>query len=331
MAEHPNLAAGSTRHLVAPELRPALENVPSFDFTPEVLDFIRAGGGRPEDFQPPPIPPVLEPFVPEERYVPGPKGAPEVRVLIYTPPGKSEGPRPAFFHVHGGGYVIGNPEINDISNRATVAALGCVLVSVDYRLAPETRFPGALEDCYAALKWLYENAESLGVDRDHIAIGGESAGGGHAASLAILARDRGEVPICLQLLDSPMLDDRTGSAHDPHPYCGEYVWTPSNNRFGWAALLGIEPGGVDVPEGAVPARTEDLSGLPPAFILVGGIDLFLEEDLEYARRLARAGVPIELHVIPGAFHGFFMAGPDAPQVRAAFAMRNEALARAFAQ
>jgi acetyl esterase/lipase len=107
--------------------------------------------------------------------------------------------------------------------------------------------PGALEDCYAALKWLAAQADPLGIDRSRIAIGGESAGGGHAASLAILARDRGEIPICLQLLDSPMLDDRTGSVSDPHPYCGEFVWSPASNCFGWRALLGVDPGGPEVP------------------------------------------------------------------------------------
>jgi acetyl esterase/lipase len=135
-------------------------------------------------------------------------------------------------------------------------------VSVDYRLAPETRFPGALEDCYAALVWLHAQAEQLGVDRARIAIGGESAGGGHAAALSILMRTRGEVPICFQLLDSPMLDDRTGSSRDPHPYCGEFVWTPASSRFGWHSLLGVEPGGPNVPTEAVPARAKDLSGLP---------------------------------------------------------------------
>jgi triacylglycerol lipase len=202
---------------------------------------------------------------------------------------------------------------------------------VDYRLAPETRYPGAVEDGYAALLWLSANAEQLGVDRARIAIGGESAGGGHAAALAIVARDRGEVPICLQVLDSPMIDDRTGSTSDPHPYCGEFVWTSVNNRFGWRALLGVEPGGPQVPTAAAPARLENFAGLAPAFILVGALDLFMEEDVEYARRLIRAGVPAELHVIPGAFHGFGAAGGTAPQVQTALRLRREALARAFRQ
>src|SRR5262249_24598873 len=133
----------------------------------------------------------------------------------------------------------------------------------------------------------------------------------------------------LQLLDSPMLDDRTGTTSDPHPYCGEFVWTPSSNRFGWRSLLGAEPGSSDVPADAVPARAVDLSGLPPTFIAVGALDLFLEESLEYARRLILAGVPTELHVVPGAYHGFQVTGGAAPQVRSHIRLRTEALARAL--
>jgi triacylglycerol lipase len=127
-----------------------------------------------------------------------------------------------------------------------------------------------------------------------------------------------------------MIDDRTGSISDPHPYCGEFVWPAANNRFGWHALLGIEPGSDEVPVGAAPARVADLSGLPPAFIAVGALDLFLEENLEYARRLIRAGVPTELYVTPGAYHGFGVAGDNTPQVNNNRRLRRDALARAFA-
>jgi acetyl esterase/lipase len=322
-----------TRRLVAPELLPLLDFLPSFEFNEQVLQAIRAGIG--EDPKRPPLSPEQQAVACEQRFIPGPPGAPDVRLLVYTPPGplKKIGAstmRPAYLHMHGGGYILGNPEINDASNRSFAAELDCVVVSVDYRLAPETRFPGALEDCYASLMWLHSNAGQLGVDLSRIAIGGESAGGGHAAALAILARNRGAGQICLQLLDSPMLDDRTGSASDPHPYCGEFVWTANSNRFGWRSLLGVEPGGPAVPAEAVPARVADLTGLPPAFITVGALDLFVEEDLEYARRLIRSGVPAELHVIPGAFHGFGVAGGQAPQVQACIRLRRDALARALA-
>src|SRR4029077_17645569 len=145
--------------------------------------------------------------------------------------------------------------------QRTAQSCNCVVVSVEYRLAPETPFPGALEDNYTALRWLYANAETLGVDRNRIAIGGESAGGGHAAALAIAARDRKEVPVIFQLLIYPMLDDRTGSSRPVPPHIGEFIWTAQSNVFGWSSLLGVPAGSAKVPAGAVPARVEDLSGL----------------------------------------------------------------------
>ena len=314
----------STHHLVAPELLPGLEFFPNMDFSLG-LDLIRAGmDGR----EMPPLPPELESVTCEEVFIPGLNSAPDIRLLVYTPPGEASGPLPAVCHVHGGGYVIGTADVGDFSNRATALAVGCKIVSVDYRLAPETRWPGALEDCYAALCWMAENAADLGIDASRIAISGESAGGGHAAALAIHARAQGGPAICLQLFDAPMLDDRTGSGHDPHPHVGEFVWTPDKNVFGWEALLGVKPGGPDVREEMAPARTADLSGLPATFITVGALDLVLEEDLEFIRRLTRVGIPAELHVIPGAYHGFGAAGPS-PQVALLSQLRNAALTRAF--
>ena len=317
--------AGS-RHLIAPELIAWLEYFPDLDFRLG-MEVFRSGFSA-RDL--PPLPPELAVVSCTERLVPGSEGAPAVRVLHYVPPGQVEGPRPAVLHVHGGGYILGNPEINDGLNRATALAMNCVIVSVDYRLAPETTWPGALEDCYAALNWLATNAGELGVDPARIAVAGESAGGGHAAALALYARDRGGPAIRFVLLDSPMLDDRTGSTSDPHPYCGEFVWTPEKNRFGWSAMLGMEAGSDEVPESAVPARASNLVGLPPTFISVGSLDLFAEENLEFARRLTRAGVPVELHLIPGAYHGFGMA-QGSPQVTQVEGLRRAALARAFAK
>lgn len=317
------------RALVAPELRAALEAFPVFDITPEFIAYLRSGGPIQASFERPPLTQAQQRVRCEERRTPGLNGAPDVRMLVYTPAESASAPRPAVLHMHGGGYVLGNPELNDASNRSLASELNCVVVSADYRLAPETVFPGALEDCYAALLWLHRQAGELGVDASRIAVKGESAGGGHAAALAIHARNRGEVAICLQVLDSPMLDDRTGSAADPDPGRPFVTWSDKNNRFGWASLLGFEPGGPQTPEGAAPARVADVSNLPPAFILVGALDLFAPECLEYARRLMRAGVPVEAHVIPGAFHGFGMAGEAAPQVRETLRLTNAALARAF--
>jgi acetyl esterase/lipase len=293
----------STRHLVDPELAALLEVMPGMDFAAQGIDQVRAQmAERRASF---PIPPGL-PQNQEARTVPGPAGAPDVKVLVYRPL-NATGPLPAILHVHGGGYVLGDASMNEIKHRVLAEELGCVIVSVDYRLSPETAHPGPVEDCYAGLKWLHDNAGTLSVDRKRIGVMGESAGGGLAAALALLARDRGEIPLAFQHLIFPMLDDRTCTHPDPHPYVGEFIWGPAQNHFGWASLLGAQPGGDDIHYHAAPARAPDLAGLPPTFISVGALDLFLEEDLEYARRLTRVGVPVELHVYPGAYHGYHAA------------------------
>ena len=227
-----------------------------------------------------------------------------MHVYVINAGDASGGPRAAIVHIHGGGFITGDAKSAIRSLQETALALNCVIVTVDYRLAPETRFPGSLEDNYAALKWLYANASELGVDRNRIAVMGESAGGGHAAMLAIAARDRGEVPLIYQALIYPMLDDRTGSTRKMPPYMGMVIWSADDNRYGWTSLLGVPAGSRKVPYGSVPARVENLNGLPPAFIGVGSIDLFADEDVEYARRLLNAGISTELHVVPGAFHAF---------------------------
>lgn len=181
---------------------------------------------------------------------------------------------------------------------------GCVIVTVDYRLAPETSDAGSVEDNYAGLKWLHASTATLGVDRARIGVMGESAGGGHAALLAIAARDRGKVSLAFQCLTYPMLDDHTGSSVAAPPSVGRIIWTAQDNRLGWEFSLGMEPGTPNVPANAVPARVSDLGGLPPAFIGGGSIDLFVNEDIDFAQRLNNAGVSTELVVVPGAFHGF---------------------------
>jgi acetyl esterase/lipase len=231
--------------------------------------------------------------------------------------------------IHGGGYIMGSADAEAAMAISIVSELGCAVVAPDYRLAPETPFPGPVEDCYAALKWLSAQADTLGIDARRIAVGGSSAGGGLATALTLLARDRGEVAIKFLFLIAPMLDDRTVTHPTPHPYTGEFIWTPEANRFGWASLLGHEPGGADVSPYAAPARATTLEGLPATFINVGALDLFLEEDMEYARRLMRAGVPTELHVYPGAYHGFRMVA-NAQVTQAAQRDQLAALKRALA-
>jgi acetyl esterase/lipase len=293
----------TTRNLVDPELVPQLDRFPVLTLTPESLPHMRALLAELSN-QPSADMPDFSAITVSEHYVPGAQGAPDVRVLLYLPPATA--PLPALLWIHGGGYVLGSADQDDLQVKSLMLSAGCAAISVDYRLAPETPFPGGIEDCYAALRWLYTQAEALGIDATRIAIGGASAGGGLAAGLGLLTRDRGEVPLVFQLLIYPMLDDRTAAVSEPHPYVGEYVWTPQANHFGWSALLGREPGASDVSPYAAAARAEHLEGLPPTYLSVGSLDLFLEENLEYARRLMRAGVPTELHVYPGAFHGFNM-------------------------
>lgn len=238
----------------------------------------------------------------EDVHVPGPKQAPAVRVRVYRA-SHVRAPAPALLWIHGGGYVIGRPEMDDELCVDFARELGIVVVSVDYRLAPEHPFPAPLEDCYAALHWVFSNAEALGIVRERIGIGGASAGGGLAAALAQLAHERREHRLVMQVLVYPMLDDRTTARVDIED---KHLrgWNQPSNVFGWQSYLGQAPNGPDAPKHAVPARCEDLSGLPPAWIGVGTCDLFHDEDLAYAERLKAAHVPCEFVVVPGAFHGF---------------------------
>ncbi len=315
----------NSRHLIDPELAVVLEQVPpSPPLTTESLPMIRAGSaallaGRPV--------PECPGRTVSERLVPGPEGAPDVRVLLYGPTERTQ-PTGGLLWLHGGGYISGSVDAEDIPVRELAAELGCVVVSVNYRLAPETPHPGPVEDAYAALKWLHDHASELGVDRERLAVAGSSAGGGLVAALALLARDRGEIPLAFQALNAPMLDDRTVLENPPHPYTGEFIWTRAANRFGWTALLGQEPGSDGISPYAAAARAENLEGLPPTFIAVGALDLFLEENLEYARRLIRSGVPTELHVYPGTFHGYQMVS-HAQVTQTAMRDRLSALRRAL--
>jgi acetyl esterase/lipase len=274
---------------------------------------------------PPPPPPLATPPV-RQALIPGRADAPPVRIFIIDG-GSGTGLRPAILHTHGGGYILGSPR-GDLPNLQRIAAQqGCLIVSVDYRLAPETRYPGSLEDNYAGLRWLYDQAERLNVDRGRIVVMGESAGGGHAAALALAARDRGEVPLAGQVLVYAMLDDRTGSARRTPPHEGVYIWTPELNALGWSALLGAPAGSGAVPAGAVPARAASVAGLPSTFIGVGALDLFVAEDVEYARRLLDAGVATELLVVPGAFHAFQFVVPTAAVSRRFSQAIDNALSR----
>jgi acetyl esterase/lipase len=249
----------------------------------------------------------------ENIHVPGHDGRTRIRLRVYGPK-SSAPPTPVLVWLHGGGYVIGRPEMNDVCCAQYVRELGITVVSVDYRCAPKHPFPAGLEDGYSALKWIESHSQALGVDAKRIAVGGESAGGGLAASLVQLAHDRQEVRPVFQLLVYPMLDDRTALRTDVDDR-SNVTWNQKSNRFGWESYLGKKCGAGDVPEYAVPARREDLSGLPRAWIGVGTVDLFCEEDMAYARRLKECGVECEIYTVRGAFHGFDRFAPQAPVAR----------------
>ncbi|WLW51654.1 alpha/beta hydrolase [Streptomyces sp. YU58] len=234
--------------------------------------------------------------------VAGPEGAGRVPVWIYTPRG-GDGPRAALVYLHGGGFCLGGVELSHGGCAVFAAETGAVVVSVEYRLAPEHPFPAGLEDAYAAFVWTVEHAAGLGVDAARVGVGGDSAGGGLAAAVSLVARDRGGPAPCFQYLGIPALDDRLGT-----PSMRAFTDTPGLRRGDveviWDHYLGGPGvrGGEDVSRYAAPARAEDLAGLPPAYVAVCEFDPLRDEGLDYAHRLVRAGVPTELHLFPGTFH-----------------------------
>jgi acetyl esterase/lipase len=261
----------------------------------------------------------------EERAVPGPDGSPDVTVVVCRPTAAT-GPVPALYNTHGGGMVAGTARDALHTVLDLAASVGAALVSVEYRLAPETPHPGPVEDSYAGLVWTAGHADELGIDAGRIVLVGGSAGGGIAAALALLARDRGGPALAGQLLKCPMLDDRNDTP-SASQMAGTRMWNRQANAVGWTALLGDARGGPDVSPYAAPARATDLSGLPPAFIDVGSADTFRDEDVAYATRIWQAGGVAELHVWPGGYHGFDGIAPDAAISRAAVAARATWLAR----
>lgn len=262
----------------------------------------------------------------EDRDVPGPDGAPPVGVRIYRGARTPATGAAALLWIHGGGMVMGDLDQSDAYCADVADTLGVVVVSVDYRVAPEHPYPAPLEDCYAALRWLGASTGALGVDVARVAIGGSSAGAGLAAGLALLARDRGEVAVCYQHLIYPMLDDRNITASS-HAIVDPRVWNRTSNLAGWNAYLDGRAGFADVPAYAAPARATDLAGLPAAYVCVGTLDLFRSEDIEYAQRLIEAGVRTELHIYPGVFHASPTYIAQAAVSKRWTADQREALAR----
>jgi acetyl esterase/lipase len=271
----------------------------------------------------PPLPPTTTVF--EDRVVPGPDGEPDVTVRVFRPANASP-PVPAVYWIHGGGFMFGSALTEDARLSRWAEEFGCVVVSVEYRLAPEHPYPAPLEDCYAGLLWTARHADELGVDPGRVVLAGASAGAGLAAGLALLARDRAEVSVAYQLLIYPMLDDRNVT---PSSNLDTVVWTRDANVLGWRAYLGARHGQDAIPPYAAPARATDLTGLPPAFIGVGTLDVFRDEDIAYALALLGAGVETELHVYPGAPHGFEMVVAETAVARRCQRDIDDALARAL--
>jgi acetyl esterase len=305
----------TTRHLVDPQIAPMLE-MPALDLTDEALPEIRANPLFTGELVPPPPFPVSEAFAPVA-------GGPAVRLVIMNPPSTATN-RGAILHLHGGGMVVGTADRAVADKPQLALEHDCVVVSVDYRLAPETPFPGPQEDNYAALHWLVAHAAELGVDPARIVVMGESAGGGLAASLALMARDTGGPKLAGQVLIYPMLDWRTGGPDCPYGnrHTGEWIWTRDKNRFGWEALRGDYQPTDARSAWFSPALAHDLADLPPAYISTGALDLFVDENLAYARRLIDGGVPTELHVYPGAIHAFEMVPDTSLAEQAAMDLRR---------
>jgi acetyl esterase/lipase len=257
---------------------------------------------------------------------PSPNGRDNVRVRLYEPAGR-RGTLPAILYIHGGGFTTGTPELYDFLCDPLAEDIGAVVASPDYRLAPEHPFPAGPEDCYSALVWLAGAAGELGIDPGRIAVVGTSSGGGFAAAVALMARDRGAVPLAFQMALNPCLDDRhlTASSHE---IVDRRAWNRAKSIDGWQSYLGPAFGG-DVHPYAAPARAGDLRGLPPAYLSIGTLDPMRDETVAYAARLLEAGVPTELHVYPGAFHGFDVVARHTSLSRDAIECQTKALLRAL--
>ncbi len=294
--------------------------IPGFSFGPKLASWLGPRGRRP-------APPTVADVTVEDIDVPASGASPAVSLRLYRPK-HAPSPMPAYYWMHGGGFIIGQPEQDEWSSLALARELQITVAAVRYRLSPAHPAPAAVEDAYAGLRWLFAQAPALGLDPSRIAIGGASAGGGLAATLALVAHDRQEVRPRFQLLVYPMLDDRTATRTDLD-LSHVRVWTQGSNVFAWTSYLGHAPGIATTSPYAAAARREDLRGLPAAWIGVGSLDLFHDEDLAYARRLEASGVPCEVHVVPGAFHGFDALFRNAPVSKAFWAEQARVLKAAL--
>jgi acetyl esterase/lipase len=310
-----------------PELREAFLTVPSVDNTQDLVEIRKALNSM--LMQMCSEIPRNDRVIAEDMYIPGPTDSPDVHVRLYSPAAKNAEFLPAVLYMHAGGFFFGNIDICDAICTHYVDTIGCMIVSVDYRLAPENPYPAAPEDCYAALRWMFLSGDEFGINRDRIALYGSSAGGGLAAAVALMARDRKEIGVAFQLLVYPSLDSRA-TTPSSQAITDSRVWNKVLAAKSWRAYLGNEDEEA-APSYASPAAANDLSGLPSAYIAVCELDILRDEAIDYARRLCDAGVSTELHVFPGTFHAFDVCFPYT-EISIRFDMEiTSALKRAFAK
>lgn len=310
-------------HAVDPDLRPALEFVPRLDLsdvaaTRELLRSLNPGD---------PMDLVPETVTVDRRTAPAGDGT-EIGLVVFTPAASAAETRPGVVFFHGGGFVLGDAATDVRTPSRLAAELGAVVVSVNYRLAPEWPFPTPFDDCFDALRWTAGSSTELGIDPDRIAVAGTSAGAGLAAAVALKARNIGGPSIRFQALDSPVLDDRL-STTSATEYTDTPMWTRQNAIDSWNHYLGPDADRAATPEYAAPARATDLAGLPAAFLSVAAFDPLRDEGIDYARRLTQAAVPTELHLTPGTFHGSSGLVPQAGVSARTTSAYIDALRRAF--
>jgi acetyl esterase/lipase len=315
----------SRRHLIHPDAREPLEQllaaIPGgFNSIPDIVQRRATVTQLLAALEIPPNPNVTS----EDRTVPGPEGAPDITVRIYRPV-DATGTLPGIYFIHGGGMILGDIDGEDAVATQICERVDAVVVSVEYRLAPEHPYPAPVEDCYAGLVWMARHASELRFDPDRLAVYGGSAGGGLTIATSMLARDRGFPALRFQMPIYPMIDDRNETPSS-HEITDIGLWDRAGNIEAWKWYLG--DGKPD--QYAAPARAEDLTGLPPTFIDVGTVDLFRDEDITFAMRLMQAGVPTELHVNPGAYHAAEVFAPECELSGVIWARRIEALRRALA-
>jgi acetyl esterase/lipase len=309
-----------------PELAAAVAQLPILDLTdlPSARTIMAERHAQAQSANPRPDRPVSH----SDHSAPGADGDPDVTVRVFRPD-DTDDVLPCLYWIQGGGYVLTAPDLDDRFCEEIADVHGCVVVSVDWRRAPEHPFPAAADDCYAGLAWTFRNASALRIDPRRVVVGGHSSGGGAAAALVLRVRDRKEFLVCHQLLIYPMLDD-TNSTPASFAVTDPEVWNRTSNELGWRGYLGDSYGTDHVSPYAAPARMDDVANLPPATVLTGELDLFVDEDITYAQRLTNAGVPTELHVYTGAHHGFDRLAPDSAVSQRFVADRDAALRRAFA-